>query len=49
MIRAVEQFLQMPYDKRKEMGIKARQKMEREFDRCIVVEKYRKTLQKILG
>lgn len=49
LIRAVEQFLQMPYDKRKEMGIKARQKMEREFDRCIVVEKYRKTLQKILG
>ena len=48
LIRAVEQFLQMPYEKRKEMGIKARQKMELEFDRRIVVEKYKKTLQEIL-
>ena len=49
LIRTMEQFLQMPYEKRKEMGIKARQKMEREFDRRIVVEKYKQTLQEILG
>lgn len=48
LIRAVEQLLQMSYEERREMGVKARQKMEREFDRRIVVEKYKQTLQEIL-
>ncbi len=49
LIRAVREFMEMPYEQRKEMGIKARQKMEREFDRRFVVESYLKELKRILG
>ena len=49
LIRAVREFMEMSYEQRKEMGIKARQKMEREFDRRFVVESYLKELKRILG
>lgn len=48
LIRAVRQFLSMPYEARKQMGMEARAKMEREFDRRIVVESYLKELARIL-
>lgn len=47
LIRAVEQFLQMPYEVRVGMGRLARRKMEREFDRRIVVEQYKKALAEL--
>ena len=47
LIRAVRQFLAMSYEDRKQMGIEARKKMEREFDRHIVVEAYLGELKEI--
>lgn len=40
LIRAVERFLALPYEQKKQMGINARIKVEREFDRKIVVKAY---------
>lgn len=40
LIEAVEKFLAMPYDRKKQMGISARQKVEQEFNRKIVVQYY---------
>ncbi|MHC5269459.1 glycosyltransferase family 4 protein [Enterococcus sp. LJL98] len=42
-------FIELPYDKRKRMGISAREKMKNEFDRQIVVDKYLEVIQKTLG
>lgn len=36
----VEQFILLPYEKKREMGLAARRKVEREFDRNIVVQAY---------
>lgn len=38
LIAKVEKFLQLSYEEKKEMGIKGREKAEKEFDRNIVVE-----------
>lgn len=40
LIEAIEKFLSLTWDEKKNMGIAARAKVEREFDRQIVVEKY---------
>lgn len=40
LISAVEKFIGLPWEAKKQMGLKAREKVEREFDRQIVVEKY---------
>ncbi len=40
LIKAVNKFLNLSWDEKKIMGIEARHKVEREFDRQIVVEKY---------
>lgn len=45
--RAIKSFLELPYEKRREMGMKAREKIEREFDRELVVEKYMEALKDI--
>ena len=45
LVRAVRQFLEMPYEQKKQMGMAARAKMEREFDRKIVVDAYLKTIE----
>ena len=42
VLKATEQFLALPYEKRKEMGLAGRAKMEREFDRELVIEEYLK-------
>lgn len=36
----IEKFLALPYEKKKEMGLEARKKVESEFDRNIVVKAY---------
>lgn len=40
LIRGVESFLELPYLQKKQMGLEARKKVEREFDRKIVVKAY---------
>lgn len=39
-LQAVEKFLNLTWEERKAMGLKGRAKVEREFDREIVVQKY---------
>lgn len=45
---AVKRFLNLSYEERKEMGKNAREKIEREFDRKIVVESYIEEIEKII-
>lgn len=40
LISGVEKFLMLPYEQRKQMGIEGRKKVERMFDRNIVVKAY---------
>lgn len=40
VIRAVSKFIQMPDDERKKMGLAGREKIQREFDRNLVVQAY---------
>lgn len=40
LIEAVEKFLKLPNEKRKKMGMAGRKKVEKEFDREIVVDAY---------
>ena len=46
LIDAMERFMMLPHEKCVEMGIAARKKVEREFDRNIVVEKYIEEVEK---
>ena len=48
LIAALERFLELPYEKRSEMGCEAREKMEREFDRQFVTASYMEEVHKIL-
>lgn len=45
--RKIEQFIALPYEKKREMGLAARRKVEREFDRQIVVREYLSTIEDI--
>lgn len=45
---AIKRFVELPYEDRREMGQRARQKMEKEFDRRIVVESYIEEIQQII-
>lgn len=47
LIRQIEKFLALSADKRKAMGLAGRAKVEREFDRQIVVEKYVQEVGKV--
>ena len=38
--RKIEQFILLPYEKKREMGLMGRHKVEREFDRNIIVKAY---------
>ncbi len=40
LIRQVEKFLELSWEERKNMGIAGRKKVEQEFDRKIVIQKY---------
>lgn len=45
LIKSIQKFLKLSYDEKKEMGLNARSKVEQEFDRKIVVEKYCRELK----
>lgn len=46
LIRKIEKFLDLPWEKKREMGILGRYKVEREFNREIVVDKYIREVEK---
>jgi len=43
---AVKKFLDIPYEQKAQMGIEGRKKVEEQFDRQIVVNKYIETIRK---
>ena len=45
LINGVEKFLSLPYERKKLMGVEGRKKVEREFDREIVVKEYLKVIE----
>lgn len=47
LVRAIERFIKLPYEQKAAMGRAGRTKMEREFDRNIVVDAYMKEIRKI--
>lgn len=47
LISKVEQFLVLPYENKKQMGLAARTKVEKEFDRQIVIDAYLEELELI--
>ncbi len=47
LINAVEKFLNLTCEQRKEMGVYARRKVEKEFDRQIVVDAYLSEINKV--
>jgi len=40
LVEKVEQFINLPYEEKKNMGLAGRKKVEKEFDRNIVVDAY---------
>lgn len=46
LVRAIEKFLSLSYEERKNMGIAGRKKVEKQFDRQIVVNKYIEEIRK---
>lgn len=49
LIDKMERFLSMSTQERRDMGLKGRQKMEREYDRQIVVKAYMSEIENLLG
>lgn len=49
LAEAMIKFIELPFDKKVEMGINGRRKMEREFDQKIVVDKYLEVAKRLLS
>jgi len=49
LVRAIEQFIAIPYKKKKRMGLAGRKKMEREFDRRDVTSKHLAIIERAIG
>ena len=47
LIEKIEKFLALTWEERRDMGLIGRKKVEKEFDRCIVVNKYLEEIKKI--
>lgn len=45
LIEAVERFINLPYHQKEAMGREARKKVEREFDRQVVIDEYLKVIR----
>lgn len=48
LVKAIEKFLALTNEERRQMGLNGRQKVEQEFDRQIVVDAYMEEIEKIL-
>ena len=49
LIEKLEKFIQLPYESKAEMGLAGRRKVEKEFDRKLVIAKYMKELEACAG
>jgi galacturonosyltransferase len=49
LIQAIERFIELPYSEKVKMGIAGRNKMEKEFDRNIVINAYLEKIQEAIG
>ena len=49
LVRALEEFINLSYEKKVEMGRYGRRKMEKEFDRQIIIKKYLEEISKVQG
>lgn len=47
LIKAITKFIQLPYEEKRQMGLHGRKKMEAEFDRNIVAQKYLDIIEKL--
>ena len=47
LIEAVKKFVNLTNDEKKQMGINGRQKVENEFDRNIVINKYLEAIEEV--
>ena len=47
LIRVIEKFLALSWEEKRDMGLAGRKKVEKEFDRNIVVEKYMEEIKKL--
>ncbi len=47
LIEKVEKFINLPYEEKKQMGLNGRKKVEKEFDRNIVIEAYMKEIMEV--
>lgn len=48
LVQAIERFIAIPHEQKAAMGLAGRKKMEREFDRQIVVDAYMRVIENIL-
>lgn len=49
LVNTIEKFIELPYEKKVEMGKAGRAKVEKEFDRQIVVNRYMQEIESIKG
>lgn len=49
LIKQIEKFISLPYEKKKQMGLAGRAKVEKEFDRNIVVQAYLNEIERTLS
>lgn len=49
LIRVIQKFMSLTWEERRDMGLAGRAKVEREFDRQIVVEKYMELIEDCIG
>lgn len=47
LIHKIEKFLALPHEQKMQMGLAGRAKMEREFDRQVVIDAYLKEMEKV--
>ena len=45
LVTTIEKFMTIPYEKKKQMGIAGRNRVEKEFDRQIIIGKYMKEIE----
>jgi galacturonosyltransferase len=46
LVEAIEKFIAIPYEKKREMGLAGRKKVEKEFNRQVIVEAYMQAIEK---
>jgi len=47
LVEAIEKFIAIPYEKKREMGLAGRKKVEKEFNRQVIVEAYMRAIERV--